>query len=139
MAKDGNTNDNWSADLDAEWDVEWEDADEGSSVVRPFLMTMGRTVATGPPTYPETMVVARDLAISGVDLLTFEHQSITRLACEPLSVAEISAKLRIPLGAALVLVSDMRGEGLLDASASIRTAGTDVLRRIRGRIERIGK
>jgi hypothetical protein len=121
-----------------EWHVEYDEVDE-REVVRPYLITMGRTQVTGSPVFPETMVVARELALDGIDWLTFEHQSITKLADNPISVAEISARLRIPLAAAMVLVSDMVGEGLLVASESIRTAGADVLRRIRGRLERIGR
>jgi hypothetical protein len=135
MTNDSDQDGQWSDD----WHVEWEDAEEGGSVVRPFLMTMGRTAATGPTTYPETMVIARELALNSLELLTFEAKLITQAAGSPISVAEISAVLRIPLGTAMVLVSDMTGDGLLDASASIRTAGTDVLRRIRDRLERIGK
>jgi hypothetical protein len=124
-------------DSDEDWEIEWED-DRGDAVVRPYLMTNGRTSADGPPVFPETIVVARASALLGAQWLTFERQSITVLAAKAQSVAELSATLQIPLGTTMILVSDMVAEGLLTASESIHTAGTDVLRRIRFRLERIG-
>jgi hypothetical protein len=121
-----------------DFEVEFEEVHH-SSVVRPYLMTNGRTQADGPPVFPETIVVARDLALAGVDWLTFERQSITKLAVDSQSVAELSAQSGIPLGAMLILVSDMVNEGLLTPSESIRTAGVDILHRIRVRLEKIGK
>jgi Protein of unknown function (DUF742) len=125
------------SDFHEPWTEEWEEIEE-ESAVRPFVMSMGRTHITGPPVFPETMVMARPLALSGVDLLSFEHQRITRAAVGSTAVAELAAGLGIPLGTAMVIISDMLQERLLTASVSVHTADLNILGRIRDRLERIG-
>jgi hypothetical protein len=49
---------------------------------------------------------------------SFERAQILELCDEPMSVAEISATLRLPLGVSRVLVSDLRGEGFVNCSDS---------------------
>ena len=55
--------------------------------------------------------------------LALERKKIISLCIGPISIAEISAHLRLPLGVARVLVGDMAEEGLLTASASRQHAG----------------
>jgi len=43
-----------------------------------------------------------------------EKRAILALCVEPLSVAEISARLRMHLGVTRILVGDLRAKGLLD-------------------------
>jgi hypothetical protein len=45
--------------------------------------------------------------------LSLERRSIALLCRDILSIAEISARLDLPLGVARVLVGDMAGEGLV--------------------------
>lgn len=49
--------------------------------------------------------------------LTLERKRIVHLCQKPISIAEVSAHLKIPLGVARVLVGDMANEGLLDRHA----------------------
>jgi hypothetical protein len=89
--------------------------------IRPYLMTGGRTVATGPPVAMETVVVRSRLARNGpVPRQAFERARILQECHRPCSVAEVAARLHLPLGVAAVLVTDLIIDGLLDASTARR-------------------
>jgi hypothetical protein len=80
--------------------------------LRPFVLTSGRTQARDPRIGVETQVTihpgARPVR------LTREQRAIVALCVEPLSVAEISARLRMHLGVTRILVGDLRAAGQLD-------------------------
>jgi hypothetical protein len=80
--------------------------------LRPFVLTAGRTTSTDPDIGMETQVTAHPGARPG--RLPPESRAIVALCAEPLSVAEISAKLRLHLGVTRVLVGDLRAAGQLD-------------------------
>jgi hypothetical protein len=89
--------------------------------VRPYLMTGGRTsTAPGDGTVVvamETVVVLSWLSRNGpVSRQAFERGRILRDCREPRSVAEIAARLHLPLGVVTVLVTDLLADGLLDAA-----------------------
>jgi|ERR1022692_862862 hypothetical protein len=87
-------------------------ADEGSSLVRPYAVTGGRT----KPRYQlqiEAMVAASHYEARDLSVLSPECQSILGFCRDWRSVAEISAVLRMPLGVARVLIGDMAVEGLV--------------------------
>ncbi|MBF6172012.1 DUF742 domain-containing protein [Nocardia blacklockiae] len=83
------------------------DADE--PVVRPFLMTGGRTTPLIDGLRLETLVHAPPAALSAP--LRFEQSTVVRLCQRPHSVAEIAAALRVPVGVARVVVSDLVAAG----------------------------
>ena len=88
-------------------------------------MTGGRTVPTGPSVAMETIVVLSNLGHHGpVPRQAFERARILRECRLPRSVAEVAARLQIPLGVATVLITDLLADGLLDAS-SIRWEQSD--------------
>jgi len=83
---------------------------ERSSRVRPYTMTRGRT-RTGVALAVETLVETASGAESrGVPQ---EQQAICRLCVRPISVAEVSARIALPLGVVRVLLDDMAGDGLV--------------------------
>jgi hypothetical protein len=82
--------------------------------VRSYVLTGGRT-RSGTDLPLETMVRVTTLGTSAAPRLALERKKIVSLAADPLSLAEISAHLSIPLGVARVLVGDMVEEGLLDS------------------------
>jgi hypothetical protein len=102
-------------------------------LVRPFLMTQGRTRPSTPALRVETLV---ETAV-GADLgrLVFEHRSIAHLCADPHSIAEISARLRIPLGVVRVLVADLHDGGVLAVHEARGEIGLDVIDRIIRRVE----
>lgn len=73
-------------------------------VIRPFILTGGRTASTLPV---EALCVASSRALTTAVPLTDVEREIVRLCAEPLSVAEISAKTRLPLGVCRVIVADL--------------------------------
>jgi hypothetical protein len=84
----------------------------GSSLVRPYAVTGGRT----QPKYQlqiEAMVAASHYEARDVSTLSPECQAILGFCRDWRSVAEISAVLRMPLGVARVLIADMAMDGLV--------------------------
>lgn len=85
--------------------------------IRPYLLTGGRTHA-GDAVAMETVVLATGTASARrSDPAGSERTAILRLAGHPCSAAEVAARLQLPLQVALVLVTDLVTEGLLDATA----------------------
>jgi hypothetical protein len=90
-----------------------EREDPRGALVRPYAVTRGRTEP------------ARDIAIEAILVTTFRGRQeglyagrdkhAIALMCEgrPQSLAEVSARMRLPLGVTRVLVSDMTVDGLL--------------------------
>jgi hypothetical protein len=83
------------------------------------VLTAGRVDGGDPDIDLETQVTARTLdarrlAEVPVGGLTREQRAIIDLCAEPISVAEISAKLRLHLGVTKILVGDLRAAGQLD-------------------------
>jgi Protein of unknown function (DUF742) len=84
----------------------------GSSLVRPYAVTGGRT----KPRYQleiEAMVAASHYEARDLSVLSPECQAILGFCRDWRSVAEISAVLRMPLGVARILIADMAVEGLV--------------------------
>ncbi|MBE1486643.1 DUF742 domain-containing protein [Plantactinospora soyae] len=86
--------------------------------LRPFVLTAGRVSGVDPAISLETQVTARYEGSSWTNLpvtrLASELQDIVALCAEPMSVAEISARLRMHLGVTKILVGDLRAAGHLD-------------------------
>ncbi|WP_232852114.1 DUF742 domain-containing protein [Nocardia acididurans] len=80
-------------------------AEFDEQVVRPFMVTAGRTTPLIDGLRIETLVRATPAALSAP--LRFELERVVRLCQQPHSIAEIGAALRIPVGVARVLVSDL--------------------------------
>lgn len=90
------------------------DTEERSGVrVRPYAMTGGRTRAATHLEI-ETILVATDLGRRQAAAMAHERGRIVRLCAEAMSVAEVSARLHLPLGVARVLAGDLVSEGCLD-------------------------
>ena len=80
--------------------------------VRPYAMTGGRT----PPTHDNQEIEALVSTLSAGEQtpkLTVEQRAIAALCHDVLSIAEVSAKLHLPLGVVRVLVGDMADEHLV--------------------------
>ncbi len=75
------------------------------SRVPPYLISGGRTRPSRDVAI-ETIVEAPTETVSSTTA-RFETRTILDLAQHPISVAEIAAEMRIPLGTTLVLVSDL--------------------------------
>jgi Protein of unknown function (DUF742) len=83
--------------------------------VRPYALTGGRTrSAIDLPI--ETIVRSTLRGLSLASQLTLERKRIVTMCTVPLSIAEISAHMHVPLGVARVLVGDMNAEALLETN-----------------------
>ncbi|MFC9327178.1 DUF742 domain-containing protein [Kitasatospora sp. NPDC057015] len=81
---------------------------ETGEVVRPFVVTAGRTRPVGGELRLETLVSAPPSALTAP--LGFERHRIVELCQYPHSVAELAALLPVPIGVARVLVADLAAE-----------------------------
>src|SRR5262245_19643395 len=80
-----------------------------SDLVRPFVMTGGRTRAANDTLRVETLVQTS----ANAGEAAFEAGRIIQLCRTPHSIAEVAAKLELPLGVARVLVGDLVAEDRL--------------------------
>jgi hypothetical protein len=78
-------------------------------VIRPFLLTGGRTAPAQAGLRVETLIQAGPHAATRAQ--RFEARQIVELCRRPSSVAEVAAALRVPLGVARVLVADLIADG----------------------------
>ncbi len=109
-----------------------EAADE---LVRPFLITGGRTRTDVPEVAIETVVCARSDAASHRLELRREERRVLDALRGPMSVAEVSAHLTIPLRAAVILVSELVAGGIIVAGRNADTGDTDFLMEIRSALQ----
>ncbi len=90
--------------------TEWLD-DEAGPVVRPYALTRGRTRSSRDGL--ELIAIIATAATYAPPGAGPEHLSILELCMRPQSVAEVSAKLRLPLGVVRVLLGDLLEHGLI--------------------------
>jgi Protein of unknown function (DUF742) len=85
---------------------------EPGRLVRPYYMTGGR----GRPTQDDLEIEALVSTTAQGERspkLTVEQRAIIALCRDLLSIAEVSARLDLPLGVARVVIGDMAAEGLV--------------------------
>ena len=92
-------------------------ADGLAARIRPYAVTGGRTRGNQDLGL-ETIVRTTPQGRAAQPRLIRESARIVELCVEPLSVAEISAHLSVPLGVARVIVGDLAAEGFLGANAT---------------------
>lgn len=90
-----------------------DDAEPPAGTPRPFVLTAGR-VSGHADIELQTQVTARVDGPAAAHGLANQLQSIVVLCAEPMSVAEISARLKLHLGVTKILVGDLRDAGYLD-------------------------
>ena len=94
--------------------------------MRAYLITGGRTESAEALEF-ETMLSVTALGRAERAGLSFERARIAELCAEsPQSVAELAAKLNIPITVARVLAADMVGSGWLDKHAGQSDLADDV-------------
>lgn len=91
-----------------------ETAERNSRLVRPYTLTGGRTRSEAADFPIETLVVTSAEGQRLLGTLTHERRRITELCREPISVAEVAARIGVPIGVARVLVGDLAADGLVD-------------------------
>jgi hypothetical protein len=113
-----------------------------SSLVRPYSRTGGRTKPKRDLNI-ESLVTATVNGMEAVTspLLSPEHISVIQLCQGTVSVAEIAAKLAVPLGVARVIIADMADLGLVDVGRTSAVEGDErdpaFLRRVLSGLQRL--
>jgi Protein of unknown function (DUF742) len=106
----------------------------GPRVVPVYAITRGRTRSHGQDLALETLVMTTDRGLASRASLRFEQLHIVEMCQTPISVVEVAAKLRIPVGVARVLVSDLHAEDFLSIHRPLVTPEgrprTEVLERL---------
>jgi hypothetical protein len=109
---------------------------ETGEVVRPFVMTSGRTRPVLGELRIETLVSAAPAALGAP--LGFERHRIVELCQDPRSVAELAALLPVPLGVARVLVADLAAERYVQVhERSAQDVSVALLERVRDGLLRL--
>jgi predicted regulator of Ras-like GTPase activity (Roadblock/LC7/MglB family) len=96
----------------------WRDGDR---IVPAYALTQGRTRSTGRELGLESLVTATEYGRRNEAGLQMESRAIVLMTTRPISVAEVGAALRVPIGVARVLVSDLAEAGYLTVSMPIST------------------
>ena len=96
-------------------------------LVRPYVITQGRTAATGSRVALDAAVQA-ERSPDQLDATSApEARRIVALCAAPVSLAELAARLPLPVGAVRVLVGDLRLAGAVSVqAASAPEAATDI-------------
>ena len=101
-------------------------------LVRPFLVTGGRTHPLRDGLRIETIVTAPPSALSAP--LRFEARRIVEVCQRPMAVVDVAVALRVPLGVAKVLIGDLVTEGYLRCGAQEDEVSIEMIERIRDRV-----
>lgn len=118
--------------------------DPPSGLVRPYAVTRGRTrprLEIALESLVETTVRGRSGVANGGH--GREHERIAALCDGRLqSLAEIAARMQLPLGVARVLIADMAAEGLVAVYEPAllndnETVGTELLERVLSGLRRL--
>ena len=108
-----------------------EGARAADLVIRPFLLTGGRTRPAQNGLLIEALIQARPGAAEVA--LRFEARQIVEVCQQPMSVAELAASLRVPIGGARVLISDLNADGLIEL-VHRQELSLQMIERIRDRV-----
>lgn len=104
--------------------------------VPPYAVTGGRTRVDVDIPF-EALVRTTPRGRENLQLIAFERRDILKLAEKPIAVAELSAHLRLPIGAIRVLVGDLSVEGHVQTKAMTVKADTALLERVRDGLRRL--
>ncbi|MFG2680864.1 DUF742 domain-containing protein [Streptomyces sp. NPDC048392] len=115
--------------------------DAGGRLVRPFALTGGRTRPSRADFTLITTVTALDPQPVRAARPQPEHLRILRLCAEPVAVAEIAARLDLPVSVVVILLSDLLEAGRITARpprlVSRATPDLDLLQKVRDGLGRL--
>jgi len=84
-----------------------------SSTVRPYAVTGGRVRSATSDLPLEALVEAMPGAVTGTRLTPEKREIIRHAALNYVSVAELSALLRMPIGVVRVVIADLADDGYI--------------------------
>jgi hypothetical protein len=102
------------------------------SHLRPYLLTGGRARPDAEMLEIEAQVVTTETGFLAMHTLEYEQRDIVELCQTPMAVAEVAARLRLHLGVARVLVSDLLVLGHLAVRRPeiVFQRSSDIIRRV---------
>ena len=118
------------------------DGEQIASMVRPYSRTGGRTKPVRDLDL-EALVVTTTRATdpATAHLLSHDHSAVIDLCKDTVSVAEIAARMGLPLGVARVIIADMLQLGLAEVLGTSATEGDErdptFLRRVLSGLQRL--
>lgn len=107
---------------------EASDGENQTSLIRPYVITGGRTRARGADLPMETVVRTTTAGITAS--LDFERETITQHCAEPQSIAELASRLDLPLGVTRLLVSDLVADGMLLADEAADSSDASLIEQL---------
>jgi hypothetical protein len=107
-----------------------EQDERDPSRVRPYAVTGGRTRPARTDLPIETLVAVTPAGAAAAPALVLERRLIALRCQEPVSVAELSAHLDVPLGVARVLVADMVDDGFVTVHQPLASPNLALLHRV---------
>ena len=105
---------------------------EGDALLRPFMLTGGRTQPMCDGLRIETQLHAAPAALSAP--LRFESRRIVVLCQAPKSMADLAVALRAPLGVVRVIAADLITQGYLRIAEQLDELPISLIERIRDRV-----
>ncbi|MET8150451.1 DUF742 domain-containing protein [Actinoplanes sp. NPDC049668] len=109
------------------------DAEPGDElVVRPFMLTGGRTRPLHDGLRIETLLHASPAALSAP--LRFESRRIVELCQAPMSIADLAVAIGVPLGVIRVIVADLVTDGYVRVEEQLGELPIALIERIRDRV-----
>ncbi len=118
---------------------DWDDGiilEEEQPRLRPFVITKGKTAAQATVRV-ETLVEA---AVTQTTARFEKKKLLAMTSSKPISVAELSSHLSLPIGTTMTLISEMIDDGLLSAHATVENAASanlDIMSRIINRVREL--
>jgi hypothetical protein len=108
-------------------------------VVRPYALVRGRTRPSGEDLDVIAMVRARSVGQLNPADLEPEHLTLLARCQQPMSPADLSAALDLPLGVIRILVGDLRERGLvvIDQPRPERVRNVRLLREVADGLRRL--
>ena len=103
--------------------------ERSDGLVRPYMVTGGRTRSHGRDLPIETLVTTTRIGQGNAYRHQFEQRQILLSCSEPLSIAEVAAALSVPVGVARVLVGDLVADQMLRVSTPT-TKDEQLIRRL---------
>jgi hypothetical protein len=119
-------------------DLTYGDSPSGNgdpSALRPYLLTAGRVRPIDDSLEIEAQVATTTLGRASSAFLEYEHRDIVAMCVEPMSVAEVAARLELHVSVVRVLVGDLAALGhltVLRPDAELAKDARTIERVIRG-------
>ncbi|MFI0502620.1 DUF742 domain-containing protein [Streptomyces albogriseolus] len=114
-------------------------SDSAGRLVRPFTLTGGRTRPSRADFTLITTVTAVDPQPETAARPQPEHTRILRLCARPMAVAELAARLDLPVSVVVIMLCDLLEAGRITARPprSVTTPDPDLLQKVREGLGRL--